>query len=1063
MVEPGPAEAQGQARGQARVVAVPYGPPALDALAGAVHRAQVGDALAPVTVVVPSNAAGLAARRALARDGGIANVAFVTPFELADRIGGAAAARAGVQPLTSAILAAAVRAQLADDPGPFQEVARHEATESALVAGYAELSRCREATLARLEHEGRWVGALVACFRAVQARLSGFADETARARFAREVLQDGAPPWIGTLVVHLPQPVAPTFADLLRDLADRVPTEMIVGLTGEDGADAAVIDACASLGVVVPVPAAPVPRVDALGLVEVVEVIDPDDEVRAVVREIVALAESGARLDRIALLYPVAEPYARIVHEQLTAAGVEWNGIGVRRLADRAAGRTLLRLLDLAGSDLRRADVVELLAGAPARDSAGPVAAHRWDVISRKAGVLGGRDDWARKLAARIEEGEERAVALVDDGARADALAAIERDVRETRRLASFVADLADRLGVEVPPTWAASAAWARALLVSVLGTEAERSGWPEAEQDAAGQVDAVLERIAALDGVDRPPDLARLRRAVAGELDADTGRVGRFGTGVLTGPLALGVGLDVDAVFVLGLAEGTCPALHQEDSLLTDAVRRATGGELPDRAAQVTAQRRDLLAALAAGSHRVLLTPRGDPRSGRVVTPSRWLFAMVADPDADPLTTLGFRTRELPGVRRVASFPAGVAAGPSATVEELDLARITARARASDGADGDPFVAATPGLRAGIEAQRARASSAFTRWDGNLAGAPVPSPVDSDVLSPTRLEPWATCPFRYFLAHVLHLGDVERPDEILDISPQERGSLVHDILEEFVREQVGRPAPARIQPGEPWPPEDRARLHGIADRHGARLQARGVTGRPLLWRLHLDELHADLDVFLEVDTAARAELGGVPDAVELSFGFEDGTAAEVALLDGRSLRFRGQIDRVDLDRDGAPIVIDYKTGKPYGHERVEQDPVDRGRLLQLPLYAAAAARRAGTPTGAAYYWFATVAGQGATYGYRLDDARDQRFREVLTEIVGGIEAGVFPVDPGEEAYPASFTSCRHCDFDRLCSPDRLVHADGKAGAPELVRFLGLRDGDHPVDEPDVDGTEGEA
>lgn len=1044
---------------QAHVVAVPYGPPALDALAATVGRAKAGDPLAPVTVVVPSNAAGLAARRALARAGGVANVAFVTPFELADRIGGAAAARAGIQPLTTAVLAAAVRAQLAEDPGPFGEVAGHEATEAALVAGYAELSRCREATLARLEQTGPWVRALVACFRAVQERLAGYADEAVRARFASEVLQRGTPPWIGTLVVHLPQPMAPALADVLRDLAAALPTEVVVGLTGEEAVDAAVCEACVRLGIEVPVPTVSVGSVDAPGLVEVVEAIDPDDEVRAVVREVVALAEAGTRLDRIALLYPVAEPYARIVHEQLTAAGIEFNGIGVRRLADRAAGRTLLRLLELAGSEFPRAAVVDLLAGAPARDAAGLVSAHRWDVISRKAGVLAGRDDWARKLAVRVAEREERMVDLSEDPANGDAVAAIERDVRETARLASFVAGLADRLDAEAPPTWAARASWARELLVAVLGTEADRAGWPVDERDAAAQVDTALDRVAALDGVDLPPDLERLRRAVAGELAGSTGRVGRFGRGVLAGPLSLGIGLDADAVFVVGLAEGICPALHQEDSLLTDAVRRATSGELPDRPTQVAAQRRDLLAALAAGSRRVMLTARGDPRSGRVVTPSRWLLAAVADPALEPLSTRSFTTGDLPGVRRVDSFPAGIAAGPPSTVEELDLGRLIARVEAGGDAEDDPVVATTPQLHAGIEAQRARASDAFTRWDGNLAGAPVPSPVESDVLSPTRLEPWATCPFRYFLAHVLHLGDVERPDEILDISPQERGSLVHAILEEFVREQVALPTAERIQPDEPWSPAQRAHLHEIAERHAVRLQARGVTGRPLLWRLHLDELHADLDAFLALDTTQRAELGAVPDAVELSFGFEGEPAAEVTLLDGRSLRFRGQIDRVDLARDGAPVVIDYKTGKPYGHERVEQDPVDRGRLLQLPLYAAAAARREGTPTGAAYYWFPTVAGKRATYGYRLDDARDRRFREVLTEIVGGIEAGVFPVDPGEEGY-FGFSSCRFCDFDRLCSPDRLVHADCKAGAPELVRFLGLRDGEYAVDEPDPDGVE---
>ena len=50
--------------------------------------------------------------------------------------------------------------------------------------------------------------------------------------------------------------------------------------------------------------------------------------------------------------------------------------------------------------------------------------------------------------------------------------------------------------------------------------------------------------------------------------------------------------------------------------------------------------------------------------------------------------------------------------------------------------------------------AVRARRSSQFTRFDGNVGGLPVPSPVDI-IMSATRLEHWADCPFGYFLQRV--------------------------------------------------------------------------------------------------------------------------------------------------------------------------------------------------------------------------------------------------------------------------------------------------------------------
>ena len=93
---------------------VAYGRPASDALARAVEGAKTAGPLAPVTVIVPSNFAGLTARRLLGSGElglrGIANVAFLTPFRLAELL--SADQLLGTLPLTSPVLGAAIRAVL---------------------------------------------------------------------------------------------------------------------------------------------------------------------------------------------------------------------------------------------------------------------------------------------------------------------------------------------------------------------------------------------------------------------------------------------------------------------------------------------------------------------------------------------------------------------------------------------------------------------------------------------------------------------------------------------------------------------------------------------------------------------------------------------------------------------------------------------------------------------------------------------------------------------------------------------------------------------------------------
>ena len=101
-----------------RVETATYGRPASEALARTLARVKADEPLAPVTVIVPSNLAGLTARRLLGAGvvgaGGVANVSFVTPFRLAELL--AADQLLDTRPLTNPVLGAAVRLALrADD------------------------------------------------------------------------------------------------------------------------------------------------------------------------------------------------------------------------------------------------------------------------------------------------------------------------------------------------------------------------------------------------------------------------------------------------------------------------------------------------------------------------------------------------------------------------------------------------------------------------------------------------------------------------------------------------------------------------------------------------------------------------------------------------------------------------------------------------------------------------------------------------------------------------------------------------------------------------------------
>ncbi|HEY6415409.1 MAG TPA: hypothetical protein VIX41_04200, partial [Acidimicrobiales bacterium] len=165
------------------VVATAYGRPALQALRRAITGAKQGDPLAPVTVIVPANHVGVTARRALASgslgpvsDGGagVAAVTFLTVYRLAELLGAPRLAAQRRRPVSTPVLAAALRRVLRRDPGLFAPVAEHPATEAALVAAFGELSDVSAGGLDGLARAGRRAGDVV--------RLS---------RQAREILRTG--------------------------------------------------------------------------------------------------------------------------------------------------------------------------------------------------------------------------------------------------------------------------------------------------------------------------------------------------------------------------------------------------------------------------------------------------------------------------------------------------------------------------------------------------------------------------------------------------------------------------------------------------------------------------------------------------------------------------------------------------------------------------------------------------------------------------------------------------------------------------------------------------------
>ena len=508
---------------------------------------------------------------------------------------------------------------------------------------------------------------------------------------------------------------------------------------------------------------------------------------------------------------------------------------------------------------------------------------------------------------------------------------------------------------------------------------------------------------------------------------------------------------MEFDTVWLLGMSEGDYPGRSGEDPLLPEYVRaQVLKGALPLRREAQLHERRDYLAALAGGERRRLSYSRVDPVTRRSQYPSPWLLEAASTLAGERVSSERLHTYDAPWLTVIESMEDALRlaeGGRAADGHEYDVLALARWQRTGSRLRWHPLASDGGPLGRALAMERARATNRLTEWDGYVGGIAGSSRrlggSLSQVMSPTRLEAWATCPYRHFLGNVLNLSAWETPEDVLTISPLERGSLVHAILEQFIKEAMDAGAPS---PREGWTPLQRERLREIAQAEFREAERRGVTGRRVLWEVAQQDILQDLERFLDDDEQYRADEGMQPRHAEYAFGF-DGPPVAMALPDGGEVRFRGFIDRVDVARDGLrAVIMDYKTGSSRQYQKMKDDPLMAGKRLQLPVYAIAV-RETLLPDAdlRAEYWFISANGGYTRVPVTLD-AVEAQFRSMVQAIAEGVRGGVFPANPGPSGFGGP-ENCRYCDFQRICPTNKLALWARKGDSPQAAAYKMLSGG----------------
>ena len=1074
-----------------------FGVAARERLQRLVQEAKAANPLAPVTVAPPNPYAGISLRRILAGEGGLLNVRFMVTARLAEYMGAPAMANRGKRPLSPLVEAATVRAAAGEiaGQGVLGDVSHHPSLHRSLSSTFHDLARLDDADLDVLAGLSPLQAETVQLFHRFQERTRGYYHREEMAAAAAEGVVTGAADAvlrdIGAVIFYLTGDISPAETALARSLANRGQCSLILGLTGETEVDEAALALAKSFSSTPHIEMGTHPGgkevLNGAGPGEepsavnepggeflpdgIVSAPDVREEVRRAVRDMLGEARDGTPFHRMAALYRQADPYAHQLRLELSLAGLPMAGPDPTTLKDSAAGRLLMGLLSVIEDDFGRSQLMQWLAEAPVRNGPGGFVASaellHWEALSRQAGVVRGLDQWRERVGRSVEQAKERArlSALQDEDSPARARA-MEEQAHRAARLVDFVEVLAGRLPPEDGSSWKQFGEWGKGALEYYAASPAD---WPEPQQSALDRVEEVLGQLSELDDVEPGTTLAGFRQALEQALDAPSGRTGATGSGVFVASLGAAIGMEFDAVWILGMAEGAFPPRAAEDQLLPDDARRSLGnGKLPLRRDAVLEERRRYLAAMAAGKRRHLSYARTDPGARRGQRPAPWLLDAASASDrhgdggAGPRVTSQELTQMSASWLSVIQSPEDAlkdaAGGRAADGHEYDLVNLAEWRKGGGSLDLHPLAAAGSAINSPIgnspigispigralNMERARGNRALTEWDGYLGpaaqGSARLSGALTRVVSPTRLESWSKCPFQFFLGNVLSLSAWETPEDVLTISALDRGTLVHKILERFISETLASGPPTD---GDGWGASGIRRIEAIAEEEFREAEDRGVTGRRILWEAVKEEIIRDLWAFLEKDTERRSQHGVRPWSTEHRFGFE-GPPVTLDLPDGDQVSFRGLIDRVDVDSGlSRAMVVDYKTGSANPYRGMSEDPLGSGTRLQLPVYALAV-RSALLPDAEveAEYWFVSTQGGFQRETVQLADV-EVDFRATVQTVVQGIRNGVFPANPGPPGQNGP-ANCAYCDFDRVCPASRITLWERKQASPQAEPYVKL-------------------
>jgi len=747
-------------------------------------------------------------------------------------------------------------------------------------------------------------------------------------------------------------------------------------------------------------------------------------EVRAAVREALVALREGCPPHEIVFVGRDLAVHGSAFEETLEEEGLPWTTSASVPLRRAPVVHDLMVLLEALRDDFPRRPTVEILRSRRIRWDrlvGKEEAPHgdRADRFSRRAGIVGGLEEWTTVLAEWAATSRSREAGSGEDRARE--AAAREERVLEAGRIGAALVALRDRLRPDRARRYGAHADAIESLVDGMLSRR---------DEPALDGVLAILQEMRDLEevvGEQREVSFKEMFAWLDEAVDSASLAPRRRDDGGLRVLDAMQFrGLTCRRLFLLGMNSGRFPRPPRRDPVLTDELRgrlqEATGRPLPLKGRAGLEERLLLAIVVGAAREEIRVSWQRADESGRAMTPSLALRELARISRGKPdLKGLLEGALHLPSHPRAWLESLASRTRLLAPEEERLLAVLRASAPVAYLDEWYPDLG--PGLA------MVRATEEFRPGDGAYDGrvGPLPAP---QVFSVSDLGMLGGCPLKFFFSRVLRVRALDEEARLFEVDAGDLGSRVHELLERVYR---GLAEEGLFEPGR----EEPARRIALE-----RLRALWpVVLEPLIRSLRrlapvlLERFETDwgrsLEAFLDEDLGRiHAERWGAP-ATEV--------AVERTLELGSGMRcaVRGRFDR-RFETPVGPIVGDYKTGRMEGLGNPTL--MLKGQSLQVPLYW----MLADPPVTVEVLGIGPKHEDEESSDARLvfrgfgDEPSGPGFLETMRILVRLIDEGVFPL--------YSSKACGWCDYRLACREAHPPTVEREHAARDARPFRALGD-----------------